>query len=601
MSTILADWQPHHPSLFGEHILRLKHRLNASPLFSDEALARLIERTPAAHCYVNTMDKRSHNPRSRREGAIDGLSGEEALEAVRAGNIWINIHKLHETDAAYDELLDDIFGEFEGRVPGLKTYRRSMTLLISSPKVQVYYHCDVPGQMLWQMRGDEARLRLSEQGAVPDAAGDGEDRARRGARDGHALRAVVRRLRRGDRPGSRRDAALAAQLPAPRRQPRLPERLDDDRALDRRAPERLRGQLRQRRAPPHLRRPQARRAATSGPSFWAKAGLTAAMKATGMQKRHQRKPPDRLRRRSEGRRTACATSPPTPSGARRADARARAGARRPARELDRRDAGRRDGGGRGRSLGPRRAAARRGDRQRAGRLRRAAGRMAELEAATDAAGDSSSPSPGAAPSGTTIARNGQAFEPLDRHAARSAAGSSASCRCSASRSGLMRIATGFGEPYQQYTDVLIAPDAPANAAERLLDAACRLGCDGLHLLKVRDDSPLAPLLAARGAIRSNEDAAPFVDLTPFPISRPTIPRSTRRRARTCATRATASRARGELAHRVLDRPGGDRRAGRARACRPRALAGRSGPHLARLPRSVLRRLRPRACRPARAG
>ena len=38
-------------------------------------------------------------------------------------------------------------------MPGLKTYKRSMTLLISSPNVNVYYHCDVPGQMLWQMRG----------------------------------------------------------------------------------------------------------------------------------------------------------------------------------------------------------------------------------------------------------------------------------------------------------------------------------------------------------------------------------------------------------------------------------------------------------------
>jgi hypothetical protein len=152
MSTILADWQPHHVSLFGEHILHLKHRLAESALFSDGALARLIERTPPAHCYVNTME-RSYNPRSRREGAIDGLSGEEALAAVRAGNIWINIHKLGDTDPAYASLLDAIFGEFEGRVPGLKTYRRSMTVLISSPKVQVYYHCDVPGQMLWQMRG----------------------------------------------------------------------------------------------------------------------------------------------------------------------------------------------------------------------------------------------------------------------------------------------------------------------------------------------------------------------------------------------------------------------------------------------------------------
>ena len=73
MSTILADWQPHHVSLFGEHILHLKHRLAESALFSDAALAKLIENTPPAHLYVNTMDRRSHNPRSRREGAIDGL------------------------------------------------------------------------------------------------------------------------------------------------------------------------------------------------------------------------------------------------------------------------------------------------------------------------------------------------------------------------------------------------------------------------------------------------------------------------------------------------------------------------------------------------
>jgi hypothetical protein len=153
MSTILADFKPHHVSLFGEHILQLKHRLAESPLFFDAALAKLIENTPPAHCYVNTMDKRSHNPRSRREGAIEGLSGMEALEAVKSGNIWINIHKLSETDPAYADLLDEIFAEFEGRVPGLKTYKRTMTLLISSPKVNVYYHCDVPGQMLWQMRG----------------------------------------------------------------------------------------------------------------------------------------------------------------------------------------------------------------------------------------------------------------------------------------------------------------------------------------------------------------------------------------------------------------------------------------------------------------
>ena len=150
---IIRDWQPHYPDVFGEQILHLRHRLAESELFSDAGLARLIEATPLEHCYVNSMDKRSHNPRSRREGEIGGLSGAETLEAVRRGNIWINIHKLTQTDARYKTLLDDIFAEFEARVPGLKTYRQSMTLLVSSPNVQVYYHCDVPGQMLWQLRG----------------------------------------------------------------------------------------------------------------------------------------------------------------------------------------------------------------------------------------------------------------------------------------------------------------------------------------------------------------------------------------------------------------------------------------------------------------
>ena len=252
MSTILADFQPHHVSLFGEHILQLKHRLAESALFTDAALARLIEKTPAAHLYVNTMDRRSHNPRSRREGAIDGLSGAEALEAVRSGNIWINIHKLGETDS----------GLRRSARRHLSRVRRARAGAEDLQALDDAAHLLAEGEGLLSLRRAradaladarrEARLRLSEHGAVPDPAGDGEDRARRVARDRHALRSLVRRLCRGDRPRSRRDALLAAQLPAPRRQPRLPERLHDDRALDRRAAERLCGELRERHHPPHI-------------------------------------------------------------------------------------------------------------------------------------------------------------------------------------------------------------------------------------------------------------------------------------------------------------------------------------------------------------
>ena len=117
------------------------------------------------------------------------------------------------------------------------------------------------------------------------------------------------------------------------------------------------------------------------------------------------------------------------------------------------------------------------------------------------------------------------------------------------RSGLACVVTGFGEPYQQYTDALVAPDAPADVAERLLDAACRLrGCDGVNLLKVRDDSRLAAPLARRGATRGNADAAPFVELAPFADFKAyhaTVNAKTRKNMRNARNRLTRA---GTLAH-----------------------------------------------------
>ena len=81
------------------------------------------------------------------------MSGAEALEAVRKGHIWILLQQPHEIDGGYGDLLRGIYAELEERVPGFKSYKHKMSILISSPKVQVYYHADVPGQTLWQVRG----------------------------------------------------------------------------------------------------------------------------------------------------------------------------------------------------------------------------------------------------------------------------------------------------------------------------------------------------------------------------------------------------------------------------------------------------------------
>lgn len=150
---VFTDFSAHHAGLFGCHTVNLGHPFAQSPLFTDEALADLIERAPLGSYHVNTMDVTTHDPRTRREGIIDGLTGAETLEAIRRGHIWILLQNPDRTDSRYGEMLRGIYAELEQRVAGFKSYRQKMSILISSPRVQVYYHADVPGQTLWQVRG----------------------------------------------------------------------------------------------------------------------------------------------------------------------------------------------------------------------------------------------------------------------------------------------------------------------------------------------------------------------------------------------------------------------------------------------------------------
>ena len=99
------------------------------------------------------MDVTSHHPSTRRQGTLEGLSGADALDAVRTGQIWILLQQPHLLDNRYAEVLRAIYAELALRIEGFKSFNRRMSILISSPRVQVYYHADVPGQTLWQVRG----------------------------------------------------------------------------------------------------------------------------------------------------------------------------------------------------------------------------------------------------------------------------------------------------------------------------------------------------------------------------------------------------------------------------------------------------------------
>lgn len=149
---LLEGWQPHHNSLFGKHTMKLNHRLTESGLFTEDVLSELVDRYPRELYNLNTIgtDARKQN---WREGHLDGVSGKDTIEAIKTGHLWLNLRKVMDVDKRYDDLLQSIFSEFESKIPGLKTFKQNLGILISSPKMQVLYHSDIPGQGLWQITG----------------------------------------------------------------------------------------------------------------------------------------------------------------------------------------------------------------------------------------------------------------------------------------------------------------------------------------------------------------------------------------------------------------------------------------------------------------
>jgi hypothetical protein len=151
-ANIFANWEDRTSSLWGNTPLLLKHTLHEHPLFSNEALAALVEDYPREH--YNLVQWGSHGESgSWREGELSGISGRDVIDAIAKGRVWINMRNLPVIDARYGDLMTGIFDELESCMPEFKTFTRKLGLLISSPLSRTLYHADLPGQSLWQIRG----------------------------------------------------------------------------------------------------------------------------------------------------------------------------------------------------------------------------------------------------------------------------------------------------------------------------------------------------------------------------------------------------------------------------------------------------------------
>jgi hypothetical protein len=150
---IFTNWLPQHTAAWSHEPVCLSHRLHLHPLFSFEALADLIDGYPRQHYALVEMGAQGSPRRLWREGDIGGLPGRQVIEAIQNGRMWLNLRNVAHVSKPYGDLLSEIFGEIGQNVPGYDTYNQTSGILISSPNAQVYYHCDLPGQSLWQIHG----------------------------------------------------------------------------------------------------------------------------------------------------------------------------------------------------------------------------------------------------------------------------------------------------------------------------------------------------------------------------------------------------------------------------------------------------------------
>lgn len=148
-----------------------QHRIAETGLVEDAALARLLDRYPAELFDINLYDYDDEGQVSLRTGVRGRLSGEELLEAVKQGRLWVN---LREAAGGYPELWAEIlraFDDLKREIPGFRPVRMTGQLILSSPQAKVPYHADPAGVALFHLRG---RKRIwiypVDEGHIPDAA-----------------------------------------------------------------------------------------------------------------------------------------------------------------------------------------------------------------------------------------------------------------------------------------------------------------------------------------------------------------------------------------------------------------------------------------------
>lgn len=154
-------WQYVRHDKLGSNLLDAEHSLHQSPLFCDASLAALLDAYPRDQLGIWTFGEHAEGDEKPIFGTANDMSGEEILEAVKKGRIWLNLRATNERVPHYADTAQHIFDSLQSRM-GQRIIKRDMSVLISSPGIHVHYHLDIPLVALLQVRGTKTLFLYPE-------------------------------------------------------------------------------------------------------------------------------------------------------------------------------------------------------------------------------------------------------------------------------------------------------------------------------------------------------------------------------------------------------------------------------------------------------
>jgi hypothetical protein len=152
---LIKHWSDEDAQDYGKRVMIIEHCLEESGLFTDEALADMLDRHPSKFIDFQYVINEPGYPDRQVTVDFTGVDGKTMIDAARSDlPIWINVREVMNRLPEYKVVLDQLHEELEKHTGKNKNRRNCRGgILISSKTARTPYHADPTLTHLWHIRG----------------------------------------------------------------------------------------------------------------------------------------------------------------------------------------------------------------------------------------------------------------------------------------------------------------------------------------------------------------------------------------------------------------------------------------------------------------